>query len=441
MRRDVIRFLLFLTVTLVIGLLLDQVLGAGLLGLALYTLWLQRNVYQLLRWIRNKKQNPAPDFSGAFENLCREIDYLRKRYKQRKKKLSGFLKQFHEATSALPDAVVILGPDDDILWANHFAENFLGIRWPQDYQRRITNLFRHPDFIAYMAEPEQEKASVEIPSPRQSNVYLELKVIPYGKKRRLFLARDVTRLHRLNQIRSDFVANVSHELRTPLTVIRGYLETLNDPDLQTQRALQASLPQLITHTQRMQAIIDDLLLLSKLEQTDCVDAPDTVIVPEMLSAILKDAKDLSGDKRHIFELSADRALWLRGSQTELYSAFSNLVTNAVRYTPDGGIIRIRWYEDDAGAHMEVSDTGIGIDAQDLPRISERFYRADRSRSRDSGGTGLGLSIVKHVLSRHRAKLHIESVLGEGSTFRCDFPEEVMQHEAPARDKTQLAESG
>ncbi|MGH8555442.1 MAG: ATP-binding protein, partial [Gammaproteobacteria bacterium] len=221
--------------------------------------------------------------------------------------------------------------------------------------------------------------------------------------------------------RRDFVANVSHELRTPVTVIRGYLEILvGDPD-RCPEAWRPILAQLETQTLRMQSIIEDLLLLSRLGQSDKITDARPVQVPELIGTIYQEAQALAGKPRHMFSLEIDPALSILGAKNELHSAFSNLIVNAIRYTPEGGVIRIRWYEDASGAHFEVSDSGIGIPPQHLPRLTERFYRVDQGRSRESGGTGLGLAIVNHVLKRHQARLHIDSTVGKGSTFRCDFP--------------------
>ncbi len=247
-------------------------------------------------------------------------------------------------------------------------------------------------------------------------------MVPYGKDQRLLIARDVTRMQRLERIRRDFVTNVSHELRTPLTVIRGYLESLqNDPACRD--ACGRALATMGQQAQRMQHIVEDLLLLSRLETAHPQDDPHPVAVPGLLRALLEDARLLARDKGHHITLECDEALHLRGNEKELYSAFSNLVFNAVKYTPEGGHIQLRWHQDGEGVKFQVQDDGIGIPPQAIPRLTERFYRVDVGRSRESGGTGLGLAIVKHVLKRHDARLAVKSEVGKGSTFTCIFPTE------------------
>ena len=426
MRRDLWRLGSVILLGGLLGLILDQApltLAFSLLG---YALWQHRNLYGLLWWIRDRKKFEAPETPGVYEEIGREIDLLRARHKKRKKKLADYLHQFRQATSALPDATVVLGPQGEIQWANEAAGDYLGIHWPQDSRQRLTNLVRHPELPKFLRNyPDHIGQTLEIPSPTKPGFHLSITIAPLGEDQHLFVARDVTRLHRLNQIRSDFVANVSHELRTPVTVISGYLETLSGDEERCPKEWRPILDQMQSQTNRMRSVIEELLLLSRLEQNDKIAKPEVVAVPEMISGLYKDAQALNEQERHFFYLEVDPTLLLMGSQGELYSAFSNLVVNAVRYTPAGGVIRIRWYKNTGGAHLEVSDTGIGIPEEHIPRITERFYRVDPSRSRESGGTGLGLAIVKHVLIRHKAKLHIESVVGQGSTFRCDFPPELI----------------
>lgn len=388
-----------------------------------YLAWVHRNLARLLEWLRNRKTHEPPEPSGVFEELSLEIDYLRERHKKRKKKLATYLQQFQQATRALPDATVVLGADGDVQWANEAAARYLGVRWPEDMGQRITNLIRLPmvrDFVLERAE----HSAIEIPSPTNPNCFLSILLAPYGKARWLFVARDVTQLHRANQIRSDFVANVSHELRTPITVFRGYLETLLEQRALAPPAWVPVLEQLNAHANRMQSLVEELLLLSRLEQEDEVPDPEPVLVSELLGDILRQARIVSGAREHLFSVEADPVLQVMGAARELNSAFTNLVVNAVNYTPARGVIRVRWYGDARGAHLEVQDNGIGISDDHLERITERFYRVDSSRARTDGGsigTGLGLAIVKHVLLRHGATLDIKSKPGEGSTFRCDFP--------------------
>jgi two-component system phosphate regulon sensor histidine kinase PhoR len=253
---------------------------------------------------------------------------------------------------------------------------------------------------------------------------LSVSVIPYGDNQHLLLGHDITQLHRLEQIRSDFIANVSHELRTPLTVIAGFLETMRDAEDCTQE-FQRPLLLMAQQTARMRNIVEDLLFLSRLESEPATDRGTPVVVADLLKTIYEEAQVLSGEQHHI-TLEVDETVIIYGHTEELHSAFSNLVYNAVRYTPPGGDISIRWYQDAEGIHLAVHDTGEGIAPEHLPRLTERFYRIDVGRSRLQGGTGLGLAIVKHVLNRHKGHLHIESEVGKGSLFRCDFSPTMNQ---------------
>jgi two-component system phosphate regulon sensor histidine kinase PhoR len=422
---DLLRLGAFLLVALLIGLASHHVAMAIAVALALYCAWQHRQLLRLLQWVRHRKERDAPDVAGLFEELCSEIDRLRERHKRRKKKLSGYLKQFQQATNALPDAVIVLGEDAEIGWANAAAARYLNVHWPQDAGQRLTNLVRFPVLKDLVESEPLPDRSIEIPAPADDGTQLSVQVVPYGADQRLLVARDVTRLHRLSQTRTDFVANVSHELRTPLTVFSGYLETIEGDREHCPPPWVPVIEQMRSHVARMQSVIEELLLLSRLEQADRVQDPEPVPVPELLASIQKEAQALSAEKRHLFNIAVDTTLWLRGSASELHSALSNLVFNAVQYTPARGFIKIRWWRDADGAHFAVQDTGIGIPAHHLPRLTERFYRVDPSRSRESGGTGLGLAIVKHVLARHGATLQVDSVVEEGSTFTCHFPPEAI----------------
>lgn len=436
MREEIWQLAGILLIALIIGVLTGYVLLFLLLGGGIYLVRQQRNLHQLLRWLQNREKNRPPESRGLLAEVCREIDYRFEHHQSRKRKLSSYLKRFQEAASALPDATIVLGEAGEIEWANDPARRYLGIRWPQDARQRIANLIRHPDLISLLEANSDVTKPLEIASPVDPDVRLCVFTVPYGNTQRLFIARDVTQLFRLNRVRSDFIANASHELRTPLTVISGYLETLEEDQDQWPEAWRSSFARMREQTERMRNLINDLLLLSALEDEEVVPAPEGVRVADMLGAIYQEANALSGEREHIFYLEADPELWIMGNYNELYSAFSNLVVNAVQYTPGKGVIRIRWYSDSEGAHMEVSDTGIGIPEPHRARITERFYRVDNGRARASGGTGLGLAIVKHVLARHNGKLHIDSIPGKGSTFRCDFPpaaiaQRAAQHDLPS----------
>lgn len=417
--------------TLFAGLVIGWMLGDAFLGLAvslaLYCAWLHRKLDQLLSWIRHRKEIEAPDPRGVFEDLCREIDYLRERHKKRKKKLGSYLKQFQQATRALPDSTVVLDDDGNVQWANKAATDMLGIRWPEDSGQRLSNLVRVPALIEFI-DQDEPSASVDIPSPVDASIQLNVRITPSGNHQRLFVARDITQLHRANQVRSDFVANVSHELRTPITVLRGYLENMSTQQEVCPPAWEGAITQMSDHVSRMQAVVEDLLLLSALEQRDRVDNPKPVPVAELIVDIHRRSQQIAAHQDRIFMLELETDVSILGSYKELYSCISNLIYNAVKYTEPRGIIEIRWYRDDDGAHLAIKDNGIGIGPEHISRVTERFYRAENSRARTRGGTGLGLAIVKHILTRHGASLHIESEIGKGSVFRCDFPTAVIVEE-------------
>ena len=418
--RDAWRLTAVIGAAIVAGLITGDLLACLLIAISAYLVWLHRQQRKLLHWIRDRKRSEPPDAPRVFEDLALEIDHLHERQKKRKKKLANYLKQFQQATRALPDATVLIGNHDEVHWANGAAKRDLGIRWPEDANQRVTNIVRLPALRAFL-EARDHSSTIEIASPTAPGRHLSVLLAPYGKDQWLLVARDVTQLHRANQVRSDFVANVSHELRTPITVFRGYLENLERQRELCPPTWLAALDQLSLQADRMQTLIEELLLLSNLEQEEHVRNPEAVRVGEMIGDIHARARELSGEREHLFVLEADPGLVVLGASRELYSAFSNIVFNAVFYTPPRGVIRIRWYRNEDGAHLLVEDNGIGIAPEHLERLTERFYRIDASRSRTAGGTGLGLAIVKHVLARHGASLHISSTIGEGSRFRCDFP--------------------
>lgn len=325
----------------------------------------------------------------------------------------------------MPDATVVLNRYDQIEWINKAAQENLGLQPSKDIGQHLSNLMRHPAFIRYLTVKDYE-APIEIPSPVDEQQQLSIRIIPYGQHQRLLIARDITRLKRLEEMRRDFVSNISHELRTPLTVIHGYLESMQDEASGELSDWHDNIDMMLRQSSRMQSIVNDLLMLSRLENEEIKpSARDEVPVPSILYSIKEEAIALSGEKHHSITLECDDELGLYGIQNELYSAFSNLVFNATRYTPKGGSISIRWYQDKSGAHLEVEDTGIGIPLQHISRLTERFFRVDIGRSREIGGTGLGLAIVKHILERHQAKLRIKSQVNRGSTFICDFPSETV----------------
>lgn len=384
----------------------------------IYLIWHLTNLYRLERWLRKGRQLNTPESLGVWGDVFQYFYRLRRRDRERKHRMARLLREFRDSTGAMPDGVVVLNQLGEIRWFNRAAARLLDLRVPQDVGQRIVNLIRHPDFIHYVKRGEYEEA-VEIPSELGSDLRLTLQIVPYAESQRLLLVKDVTRLHQLQKVRREFVANVSHELRTPLTVIAGYLDTFN-----TETGLPADwyvpLREMQRQSRRMSAIVKDLLELSRLENETREAEYKKLDIGSMLSRIRGEALAL-GEGPGDIHMDISSEIQLLGAENELYSAFANLVFNAMKYTPPDGRIVISWRAEEKGAYFSVQDTGIGIPAEHLPRLTERFYRVDPSRSRDSGGTGLGLAIVKHVLQHHAAGLEIVSVPGKGSTFTCHFP--------------------
>ncbi len=392
------------------------------IGFGFYIGWTLRHLRNLHRWLLDRRAGDMPEAGGLWGEVFDEIHKLVKQASRRQDQLSGMLARFQKAASAMPDAVVVLSQAGDIEWANRSAASLLGIRYPHDAGMRLLNLLRVPGFAQYLERGEYVEP-LEITSPDNREIHVSIQITPFGSSQKLVIGRDVTRLMRLEQMRRHFVANVSHELRTPLTVLGGYVETLRHMDQIKMEDLQKHLSTMHEQSQRMQRLVEDLLMLSKLETAPPRTHVEPVDIAALLKSLVEQATLLSGENRHDITLEADPSLRLLGNRDELHSAFSNLVNNAVRYTPAGGGIRLSWRAAGDGAEFAVSDTGEGIAPEHFSHLTERFYRVDTARSRASGGTGLGLSIVKHVLLRHDARLEIESEVGQGSTFRCVFPEQ------------------
>ncbi|MGV6472820.1 phosphate regulon sensor histidine kinase PhoR [Azotobacter vinelandii] len=408
-----------------VGLLLGLFLGdygwslSG--GLAAYLAW---NLYQLIRlhhWLKTyQPDEPPPDASGLWGEVFDGLYNIQRRDQRVRGRLQAVIDRVQESTAALKDAVIMLDAEGNLEWWNRAAETLLGLKTPQDSGQPITNLVRHPQFKTYM-DQSNFSASLELPSPLNDRLYLQVQITRYGNGEQLMLVRDVTHVRQLEQMRKDFVANVSHELRTPLTVIAGYLEPMLEHADEVNPRWRRPLQQMQQQAERMKNLLDDLLLLARLEANDNQQLRQPVEVEPLLQAIVKDAQILSGADEHRILLDAEPDLALKGNEAELSSAFSNLVYNAVKYTPAGGEIRLRWWSDRDGAHLSVQDTGIGIESRHLTRLTERFYRVDASRSASTGGTGLGLAIVKHALIHHNGRLEIASEPGKGSLFTCHFP--------------------
>mgnify|MGYP002631683193 FL=1 len=405
-------------------LILDPVIAllfysAALLLLVIYNL---HYLISLDRWLQIPDPTSAtlPDGSGAWGDVFARLARLMRNQTQSQQKLSLALERLRRATSAMLEGVTILDELDRIEWCNPIAENHLGIDSKRDAAQQITFLVRQPQFAEYLLTHNYSEPLV-IKQTRHQRLILSLQLVPYGDKQKLLISRDITSLEGVEMMRRDFVANVSHELRTPLTVISGFFETASEESWISSEMGKRALTLMIDQTGRMQRLVEDLLTLSRLENTQNQIREENINVTEILYELYHEAESLSAGRHHI-NLTLDTDVKLRGSPDELRSAFSNLVSNAIRYTPDGGKVDLRWsYQNGKGVFV-VRDTGIGINQEHIPRLVERFYRVDLSRSRGTGGTGLGLSIVKHILNRHQANLEIISEPGKGSSFSAWFPE-------------------
>jgi two-component system phosphate regulon sensor histidine kinase PhoR len=365
--------------------------------------------------------NP-PNVGGVWGDAVAEIVRLDRRKRYHKQRFIRVFRELRRSAAAMPDGVVLLTPEREIQWFNRRARQLLDLKPKLDIGLRIDNLIRVPEFVRYL-DAGEFASPVVVSTPSNDGTTLALHLVPYGEGGQILFVRDVTRQSQVEAMRKDFVANASHELRTPLTVIMGYLDSLAE-DRALDAAWHAPLAEMRRQAERMNAILRDLLELSRLEASASQPGNDTVDVAGMLALLRKEALAMHPRPRDI-ALSIDSQAQLRGSTAELESAFSNLIQNAIRYTPVEGRVDIRWWTDAAGGHVSVRDTGIGIGAEHLPRITERFYRVDPGRSRATGGSGLGLSIVKHALQRHDAQLEVVSEEGKGSTFTCHFPAERL----------------
>ena len=376
-----------------------------------------RNFARLDRWSRAPVVDDSLEGEGAwdgvFGRLYRHEKDLRAQIAARDQEISLLI----AAGQALTDGVVLLDDHNQILFCNTTAEDQLGLVIRTDRGQPVVNMVRQPEFVAYL-QGEDFTRPLTLRSERGEDRVLSLYVIPYAGNRRLMQVKDVTQTDRLDRTRRDFVANVSHELRTPLTVLAGFLETLQEIDVDRDEQ-KRFLEMMSEQSLRMQSIVQDLLTLSSIESAPPPEA-DIVDMANIVDKLRRDAEALSAG-RHQIVVESDGQGDLRGSEPELVSAFGNLVANAVRYTPTNGTVRIIWRACKEGAEFAVQDTGIGIDPKHIPRLTERFYRIDRGRSRDAGGTGLGLAIVKHSLNRHQAQLEIKSTPGVGSCFAARFP--------------------
>ncbi|MBD3642501.1 MAG: phosphate regulon sensor histidine kinase PhoR [Marinobacter sp.] len=419
-----------LATTTLVGFIFDRPLWGLTFGLVIYLWWTLVQARRLYHWLANPSgTDEAPQSIGMWGDIFDGLNKLHQNHLRTQDRLRARINRVQESTNAMRDGVIMTDSRGAMEWWNGSAEYLLGFRRNTDQGQYIHNLIRTPVFKNYF-DSRDYREPLEINSPAKPHIHLQIQISLFGDDDRLIVAKDVTRLYQLEQMRRDFVGNVSHEMRTPLTVISGYLETLVDHADELPPKWRRAINTMAAQSSRMEALITDLILLSRIETGEQTVDDALTDVDALIEQICHDARALSGDKQHEFTVNITDHRLLRGDESQLRSAFSNLVFNAVKYTPAHGHITVSWTTNREGAHLSVKDTGIGIDPVHIPRLTERFYRADPSRHKDTGGTGLGLAIVKHVLLNHDGNLEIRSRIGEGSEFICHFPRERLVEREP-----------
>lgn len=394
---------------------------AAVTALLIWHFW---NLLRLSWWLWVDRSMTPPPGSGSWEPLLYGLHQMQLRNKKRRKELGNLIKRFRSGAESLPDAVVLTTEEGAIFWCNGLAQQLLGLRWPDDNGQNILNLLRYPEFARYLTAKDFHRPLTLV---LNNGRHLEIRVMSYSDEQWLLVARDITQMHQLEGARRNFFANVSHELRTPLTVLQGYLEMMQEQILEGPLRDKA-LGTMREQTSRMEGLVRQLLTLSRIEAAPAMVLNEQIDVPLMLRVVEREAQTLSHE-RQTFQFEVDSQLKVLGNEEQLRSAISNLVYNAVNHTPDGTHITVRWQRAEPGAKFSVSDNGPGISAEHIPRLTERFYRVDKARSRQTGGSGLGLAIVKHALSHHEARLEIESKIGTGTTFSFVLPERLIVGES------------
>ena len=419
-----------LALATLVGLVFGAPLYGLCFGLIVYLWWTLIQARRLYQWLANPSAtDQAPESIGLWGDIFDNLHKLHQGHLRTQDRLRAQINRVQESTNAMRDGVIMTDSQGAMEWWNGSAEYLLGFRRQTDRGQYIHNLIRIPAFKTYF-DARDYREPLEIHSPAKPHLRLQIQISLFGDDDRLIVAKDVTRLYQLEQMRRDFVGNVSHEMRTPLTVISGYLETLVDHADELPPKWRRAIHTMADQSSRMEALITDLILLSRIETGEQSVDDSLTDVDALIEQICQDARALSGDKQHRITVNITDHRLLRGDESQLRSAFSNLVFNAVKYTPAQGHITVSWTTNRDGAHFSVQDTGIGIDPVHIPRLTERFYRADPSRHKDTGGTGLGLAIVKHVLINHDGNLEINSRVGEGSEFVCHFPRERLVERIP-----------
>ena len=422
-KQDLRLLLFFLLIASLIGFGVGYFWSCVFIAFVVFFALQLRSLYLVNDWISNRPYDVPPNLNGIWGALLFNVYRAQRQERIVQAEMVGLIDRAQSSLVALAEAVVLIDDQHQIEWWNPAAEKLLGIS-PLDRGRNLLAILRQPNFIEYFKHSDQAPDGIRLQVKMDEEHYVQVKLTRFGSESRLLVAYDITRMHNLEQMRKDFVDNISHELRTPLTVLSGYIETFTDQDDITPRWKRA-FTQMQSQTKRMNALVNDLLLLSNLENNKKVAKNQIIDMANLMNQIFDDARAYNLDYGHTLNLDIDSHCDLIGSDMEIASAFSNLITNAIKYTPKGGIITIGWHEDGDHAYFTVQDNGIGINPKHLPRLTERFYRVDSARSRQTGGTGLGLAIVKHVLMQHGAYLEISSKENEGSTFTAVFPKERL----------------
>ena len=422
-KQDLRLLLFFLLIASLIGFGVGYFWSCIFVAFVVFFILQLRSLYLVNEWISNRPYDVPPNLSGIWGALLFNVYRAQRQERIVQAEMVGLIDRAQSSLVALAEAVVLIDDQHQIEWWNPAAEKLLGIN-PLDRGRNLLAILRQPSFIEHFNHIDQAPDGIRLQAQMDEDRYVQVKLTRFGGESRLLVAYDTTRVHNLEQMRKDFVDNISHELRTPLTVLSGYIETFIDQDDITPRWKRA-FTQMQSQTKRMNALVNDLLLLSNLENNKKVAKNQIIDMANLMNQLFDDARAYNLDYGHTLNLDIDSHCDLIGSDMEIASAFSNLITNAIKYTPKGGIITIGWHEDGDHAYFTVQDNGIGINPKHLPRLTERFYRVDSARSRQTGGTGLGLAIVKHVLMQHGAHLEISSKENEGSTFTAVFPKERL----------------
>jgi two-component system phosphate regulon sensor histidine kinase PhoR len=420
------RLFWILVIAIIIGLLLDMVLLIVCLVLSFILIWYLYNLRSFILWFEKGKKYSPPTSVGIFGDLFNNLYHLQKQQRNRNKRLVNLLSRFKESTKAMPDGIVILQENGEIEWWNDAAVQLLNLNYPKDVGQRITNLLRYPNFIRYYNLTDKPK-NIKLQSPVDEQKIITIRIVPYGNNQQLLMIRDVTLIQRVEDMQRDFIANISHELRTPITVMSGFLEEFEHNPPENKAELQRYIKLMQSQSSRMRNLVDDLMTLSRLENESNEPIREIISIPFILHSLKEEAELFSGERKHNFILDVDENLNILGDTKAIDSAFSNLIFNAINYSPNDSIITLSWYEDEQGAYFRVTDKGIGIPMHHIARLTERFYRVDVARSRNTGGSGLGLAIVNNVLLHHDACLKIKSQVGQGSTFICEFPKELISY--------------